>query len=627
MSTITERAVSDLGELAAQLRIRSIEMSDHAGSGHPTSSMSAADVVAVLVSRHLRIDPDAPDDLGNDRLLFSKGHASPLLYAALESIGALDELDDPVVESYRQPGSVLEGHPTPLVPGVPAATGSLGLGVAIGTGLAIGNRMAGTDAHVWVLCGDGELAEGAVWEAVEHAGSTPVPGLTTIVDVNRLGQTGETRHGWDLDAYRRRFEAFGWHTLIVDGHDLGEIDTALTEARTMPAPTAVIARTIKGRGADETADREGKHGKPLDDPATAIAELGGRRAVRVEPPRPTETIGTVPEEDGDIDLPTWEVGDDVATRDAFGSALVAVGRARPHLVVLDGEVKNSTRTSEFEDEYSDRFVEAYIAEQLMTGIAIGLDSSGRQPVVSTFGAFLTRAHDVLRMAAIGRANLLVAGTHAGVSIGEDGPSQMALDDLAMMRAIAGSTVVSPSDANQTAALVAELADLPGIRYLRLLRGATPVVHAPGSDVVVGGSTLLAESDDPDIAIIATGVTVHEGLEASARLRDEGIAAPVLDVYSIKPIDDEAIARLSACGRMVVVEDHRPEGGLGEAVMASMARTGSVCTMAHLAVTEVPGSAPPDEQRRRAGVDAASIVSAARSLVDEAGGADGRDGDA
>jgi transketolase len=322
----------------------------------------------------------------------------------------------------------------------------------------------------------------------------------------------------------------------------------------------------------------------------------------------------VPPADGDVVLPTWRIGAEVATRDAFGATLAALGRGRRRLVAVDGEVKDSTRSSEFEGEWPERFVEAYIAEQLMVGAAIGLDAAGWQPVLSTFGAFLTRAHDVLRMASIGRANLLVVGTHAGVSIGEDGPSQMGLDDFAMMRAIADSTVLSPSDANQAALLLAALVDASGVRYLRLMRGATPVIHPPDSVVSIGGSALLAAVDEPDVVLVATGVAVHEALAASRRLAEDGLAVPVLDAYSVKPIDDDAIARTCECGRIVVVEDHRPEGGLGEAVMASIARTGSTADVRHLAVRNVPGSAPPDVQRTRAGIDAESIAAAARRLL-------------
>lgn len=607
----------EVEELAAQYRVRSIQMADRAGSGHPTSSMSAADLVAVLTARHLRLDAGRPDVPGNDRLIFSKGHASPLLYAAYEAMGLLDDVD--VVESYRQRGSVLEGHPTPLVPGVPAATGSLGLGLAIGAGMAVAHRIGrqaetdpdDADAHVWVLCGDGELAEGAIWEAVEHAGTSRLAGLTAIVDVNRLGQTGPTRHEWDVDAYCRRFAAFGWDSFAIDGHDLDEIDRALATARQAEVPTAVIARTVKGRGASETSDELGKHGKALDDPERAITELGGDRHHRFTPASPH--LQTPPESDGEgIELPSWDLGEEVATRDAFGEALVAIGRRRTDLVALDGEVKNSTRMAAFAEEVPERFVEAYIAEQLMTGMAIGLDASGWRPVMASFGAFLTRAHDVLRMATVSRSDIVVVGSHAGVSIGEDGPSQMALEDLAMMRSLAGSTVVSPSDANQTAALLAQLVQRTGISYLRTMRGDTPVIHEPGHEFPIGGSVLVRSCDDPMATIIATGVTVHEALDAADRLAEEGIDVDVLDAYSIKPIDDAALEGAAVRStRFVVVEDHRPEGGLGEAVAASIAERGIQVPTVHLAVRDVPGSATPAEQRADAGIDADAIVRAVR----------------
>jgi transketolase len=615
-SRLSDDERARLAELATQFRVRSIEMADRAGSGHPTSSMSAADLVAVLTARHLRLDPARPDALGNDRIVFSKGHASPLLYAALEAMGVLDDRRDgfdDVVDAYRQRGSILEGHPTPRVPGVPAATGSLGLGLAVGAGLAIAHRLARvSDAHVWVLCGDGELAEGAVWEAVEHAGSTPLQGLTAIVDVNRLGQTGVTRHGWDVDAYQRRFDGFGWATEVVDGHDLDAIDAALAASRGRAVPTAVIARTEKGRGASETADEQGKHGKPLDDPDEAIQELGGRRSPVRCTPRAADLVGgPAGVTDGEPDLPTWEVGDEVPTRDAFGEAMVALGRWRDDVVALDGEVKNSTRLAGFAEAFPGRFVQAYIAEQLMTGAAIGLDASGWRPVMATFGAFLTRAHDVLRMATISRSDLLVVGSHAGISIGEDGPSQMALEDLAMMRCLAESTVVSPSDANQTAALLAQLVDRRGISYLRTMRGATPVIHDASTPFPIGGSVLLRPSDDPEVTVMATGVTVHEALDAVDRLAERGMAAQVLDVYSLKPVDREGIAAAAGrSDRVVVVEDHRPEGGLGDAVRAVLAESDGDVTVTHLAVDDVPGSASPAEQRADAGIDAEAIVRAA-----------------
>lgn len=616
---ITDRPTRhEVEELAAQYRVRSVQMADRAGSGHPTSSMSAADLVAVLTARHLRLDVERPDELGNDRLIFSKGHASPLLYAAYEAMGLLDghlgDFDD-VVDAYRQRGSLLEGHPTPRIPGVPAATGSLGLGLAIGAGMATAHRLAahrlteGVDAHVWVLCGDGELAEGAVWEAVEHAGSARLQGLTALIDVNRLGQTGPTRHGWDVDAYCRRFAAFGWDAFAIDGHDLDEIDRALTTARRAEAPTAVVARTVKGRGASETSDELGKHGKPLDDPGQAVEELGGDRRYRITPVTPVLVPG--PRRGSKrFDLPSWDEGEELATRDAFGEALVAVGRQCDDLVALDGEVKNSTRMAAFEEAVPGRFLEVYIAEQLMTGMAIGLDASGWRPVMASFGAFLTRAHDVLRMATVSRSDVVVVGSHAGVSIGEDGPSQMALEDLAMMRSLAGSTVVSPSDANQTAALLAQLVDRPGISYLRTMRGDTPVIHAADDEFPIGGSAMVRTVDDPVAVIVATGVTVHEAIAAVDRLAEDGVAVEVLDAYSIKPIDGDAIAdAASRAGRLVVVEDHRPEGGLGEAVTAALAARGVQVPTDHLAVRDVPGSATPAQQRADAGIDADAIVRA------------------
>ena len=609
----------EIEALATQLRIRSITMSERAGSGHPTSAMSAADLVAVLIARHLRLDTERPDHFGNDRLIFSKGHASPLLYAALDAMGVLDGVLDgrDVADLYRQRGSLLEGHPTPRIPGVPAATGSLGLGLAIGAGIATAHRLGGaSDARVWVLCGDSELAEGANWEAIEHASTEQLGGLTTIVDVNRLGQTGPTRHGWDTDAYVRRFEAFGWDAITVDGHDLESIDAALASAREATTPTAIIARTVKGRGADETSDEPGKHGKPLDDPESAIEQLGRPdRNIRVTPA--TATLVATPEVDRDSgELPSWDVGGDpTATRDAFGEALVAIGRSRDDIVVIDGEVKNSTRTAAFADEVPERFAEAYIAEQLMTGLAIGLDAAGWRPVMATFGAFLTRAHDVLRMAAVSRSSITVVGSHAGVSIGEDGPSQMGLEDIAMMRCLAGSTVVSPCDANQTAGLLRQLLDRDGISYLRTMRGDTPVIHAPDTDFPIGGSVVVHTADDAVATILATGVTVHEAIEAAQRLSDEGIPVDVVDMYSIKPIDEDTILEAaSRTAAVIVAEDHRPEGGLGEAVAAVLTAAGSPTAMIHLAVREMPGSATPDEQRAIANIDADAIVRAVADLT-------------
>jgi transketolase len=610
--------VETLLELGRRFRIDAIRMADRAGSGHPTSSMSAADLVAVLVADHLAIDRYHPDVVGNDHLLFSKGHASPLLYAALRAIGVLAAED---LDGYRRHGHPLEGHPTPLVPGVPAATGSLGLGLPIGVGMALADRdLEGNDARTWVLCGDSEMAEGSMWEAIEHAGWARLANLVAIVDVNRLGQTGSTRHGWDVEPYRRRFEAVGWHTIEIDGHDPVAIDAAYTAARNADRPTAVLARTRKGSGVAETDDAPGKHGRPLDDPEAAIAELGGDGHVSVVPrsPRfvdPARTPATQRDTGLEVDLPRWERGELVATRDAFGAALVALGHRRDDIVALDAEVGDSTRLAAFGEAFGDRHFQLYIAEQLLFSVAIGMQVTGWRPVASTFAAFCTRGHDVLRMATIGRASMTVVGSHAGVSIGPDGPSQMGLEDLAMMRALHDSTVVHPCDANQTAALLDALVDLVGVTYLRTARGETPVIYGPEEAFPIGGSRVLRASDDDLATVVAAGVTVHEALAAAHELADRGVDVRVIDAYSVKPIDATTLRRAAAAtGRVVVVEDHRPEGGLGEAVLSALAGEVGGCVFGHLAVRTMPGSATPAEQRADAGIDAPAIVAEVDRLL-------------
>jgi transketolase len=608
----TLASTDTLAELGRQLRIESIRMADTAGSGHPTSSMSAADLIAVLIARHLRIDPQMPSAPGSDRLVFSKGHASPLLYSALAAIGVVADED---LAGYRTVGSPLEGHPVPMVPGVDVATGSLGVGLPMGVGMAmVGHLLDGDEAQVWVLCGDSELAEGSMWEAIDHAGWLRLPNLTAIVDVNRLGQTGPTRYGWDVDAYARRFQAHGWRATTIDGHDIAAIDTALADARTADQPTAVIARTIKGSGATETADVEGKHGKALEDPQRAIAELGGDHQVTFQPPHP-EPFSARPGDHRRVELPSWDLGDDVATRIAFGAALLALGRARPDVVALDGEVANSTGLEPFAEGLPERFFQMFIAEQLMMSVAIGMQALDRRPFAATFAAFVSRAHDVLRMAAVSRADLCVTGSHAGVSIGEDGPSQMGLEDLAMMRALNGSTVLYPCDANQTAALVNALAHQPGVSYLRTTRGATPVIYPPGTEFPIGGSVVVRESPDDGITIVGAGVTVHEALTAADALAEDGISARVVDAYSVKPIDDTTLAAATRnTDGIVIVEDHRPEGGLGEAVLAALSAHDVHGQVRHLAIRTMPGSATPEQQRAAAGIDAAAIAAAARELA-------------
>ncbi|MEU7057761.1 transketolase [Streptomyces sp. NPDC046197] len=608
----------ELVELGQQLRVDSIRAADAAGSGHPTSSMSAADLMAVLLANHLRYDFDRPDHPGNDRFVLSKGHASPLLYAAYKAAGAID---DEELLTFRKLGSRLEGHPTPQrLPWVETATGSLGQGLPIGVGIALaGKRLDRADYRVWVLCGDSEMAEGSIWEAAEHAGHEQLDNLTLIVDVNRLGQRGPTRHGHDLDAYARRFRAFDWHTVEIDGHDVDAVDRALGEAlSTAGQPTAILARTLKGKGVQATEDHEGLHGKPLKNADEAIEELGGLRDLRVQVHQPPPVRSPHAVGDGSLELPRWDKGEEVATRDAYGQALAALGTARPDVVALDGEVGDSTRSEFFAKEHPDRYFECYIAEQQMVAAAVGIARRGWVPYASTFAAFLTRAYDFVRMASISGSGINLNGSHAGVSIGQDGPSQMGLEDLAMLRAIHGSTVLYPSDANQTAKLVAAMADLDGIRYLRTSRGASRVIYGPDEEFPVGGSKVLRSSDRDRLTIVAAGVTLHEALAAAEALDQEGIQVRVIDLYSVKPVDRNTLRRAAEdTGCLLTVEDHREEGGLGDAVLDAFLDGRPVPRLVRLAVRTMPGSASPAEQLHAAGIDAESIAVSARLLVERA----------
>ena len=604
-------------ELGQQLRVDGIRPAAKAGSGHPTSAMSAADLMAVLLAKYLRYDFENPHDPHNDRLVFSKGHASTLLYAIYRAAGVVSDED---LLHYREHTSMLEGHPTPLIPWVDVATGSLGQGLPIGVGMALaGKKLEKLPTRVWVLCGDSEMAEGSMWEAFEHAAHYGLDNLTAIVDVNRLGQRGETMAGWDLDAYAARAEAFGWNAVAIDGHDLEAIDEAYAQAvATAGRPTVVVARTKKGKGVAAVEDKNGFHGKPLDDPVAAIAELGGLRDIRIEVAKPDVEPSERPATSA-IDLPRYELGTEVATRKAYGDALAALGDARPDVVVLDGEVSNSTFAEMFAKSHPERYFEMYIAEQQLVAAAVGLQAVGWRPFASTFAAFLSRAYDFARMAAVSRATLVVCGSHAGVSIGEDGPSQMGLEDIASFRAIQGSKVLHPSDANQTARLVAALADTEGISYLRTLRPATPVLYSPDEEFALGGSRVLRSSDGDEVALIGAGITVHEALKAADVLAKEGITARVVDLYSIKPLDAETLAAAADAtgGRLVTVEDHWAEGGLGDAVVAALADTDEPPRVVRLAVRGMPRSGKPEECLAAAGIDAEHIAAAARTLVAQA----------
>jgi transketolase len=615
-------------ELGQQLRVDSVRAAAAPKSGHPTSSMSAADLMAVLIDKYLRYSWDEPENPANDHLIFSKGHASPLLYSIYKAAGAVT---DEELLTFRQLGSRLEGHPTPIIPWVDVATGSLGQGLPIGVGVALaGKRLDRIPFRVWVLCGDSEMAEGSMWEAFEHAAHYELDNLTAIIDVNRLGQTGETMHGWDLDSYVRRAEAFGWRAIAIDGHDVEAIDLAYTEAlETTAMPTVIVAKTVKGKGAEVVADQLNAHGKALDDADVAIRELGGERNLQVQVARPEN--GRVPHrfvaEGAPLELPRYELGGkEVATRKAYGEALAAVGAARGDVVALDGEVSNSTFSEIFRDAHPDRYFEMYIAEQQLVAAAVGFQVRGWRPFASTFAAFHSRAYDFVRMSAISRATMALCGSHAGVSIGEDGPSQMALEDLAMFRSLWSSTVLYPSDANQTAKLVATMADLDGISYMRTTRAATPIIYGPDEEFPVGGSKVVRSSEEDDVAIIGAGITLHEALKAADLLDADGIRARVIDLYSVKPVDVGTLqaAAEATQGRMLTVEDHWPEGGIGEAVLSAFAELGvDPPRVRMLAVREMPTSGKPEELLAAAGIDAESIAAAARELVGSPVGAGGR----
>ena len=602
-------------QLGQQLRVDSIRCSTAAGSGHPTSSMSAADLIAVLISRHLQYDWNRPKDPNNDHLIYSKGHASPLCYAMFKSVGAITDQE---LMTFRKFGSRLQGHPTPIIPWVDVATGSLGQGLPIGVGVALaGKFLDKLPYHVWVLCGDSELAEGSIWEAVDKAGHYKLSNLTAIWDVNRLGQRGPTEYEWQLDVYRRRVEAFGCTAIVIDGHDVGAIDRAYGEALSnSDKPTVIIARTIKGKGFSEIENKEGWHGRalPPDMAERAIKELGGIRNLKVKTQKPER--GAAPKRPAASEpvLPTYKKEDKVATRKAYGDALLALASI-PEVVALDGEVSNSTHADEFAHAHPDRFFEMFIAEQQLVAAAVGMSVRGYIPFASTFAAFFSRAYDFIRMAGISQANIRLCGSHAGVEIGQDGPSQMALEDLASMRAIHSSTVLYPSDPNQTAKLTRIMADTPGIVFMRTTRGAYPTLYGPNESFKVGGSKVVRQSPKDKVTLIGAGVTLHNCLAAADALAAKKIAARVIDLYSVKPVDVKTLreaARVTK-GRFVIVEDHYPEGGIAAAVLEALAMDPAP-RVAHLAVKGLPTSGKPEELMNAAGISSRQIVAAAAKLV-------------
>jgi transketolase len=604
-----------LADLAKLVRYFILMSTSKAGSGHPTSSLSAADIATVLMFggffRFNAADPVYPN---NDRLIFSKGHASPLLYALWTVAGQLTEEE---LMQYRTFGSPLEGHPTPRFRFVEAATGSLGQGLSIGVGVALNARyLDHLPYRTFVLLGDSEMAEGSNWEAMEIAAHYDLGNLVGIIDVNRLGQRGETMSGWATEVYRERAVAFGWDAIVIDGHDLDDIGSAFAKVGgAAERPVMIIARTIKGKGVPAVENKNGWHGKVLrdedvDEALRLLQPFDASVRGRMVEPEEAKVERTVPR---DVPGAAYKIGESVATRKAYGAALKRLYPAFPEMVVLDGEVSNSTYAEIFQEAYESRYFEMYIGEQNMVGAAVGLSARGKLPFVSTFAAFLTRAFDQIRMSQYSRSNIKFCGSHAGVSIGEDGPSQMGLEDIAMFRSILGSVVFYPCDAVSTEKLVEKAAGHKGIVYLRTTRGATPVIYDASEDFEIGGNKILRKGAEDRVAIIGAGVTLFEALAAHEQLKQDGVHTRVIDLYCIKPIDGVALKDAIGDARKVLtVEDHHPEGGLGEAVRSALG--GHPVTVHSLAVEEIPRSGKPAELLDFEQISAAAIARKVKEIL-------------
>ncbi|MCW4027785.1 MAG: transketolase [Candidatus Bathyarchaeota archaeon] len=603
--------VEYLEDKANILRLHSARTTTRAGSGHPTTCFSAAEIVATLFFKEMKIDPQNLDYLDNDEFVLSKGHGAPLLYAALAEIGSIarDRL-----ETLREFSSELEGHPVPRLKGIRVGTGSLGQGLAIGLGMAYAKKLRNIDRRVYVLLGDGEMAEGSVWESINFAGKLGLPNLTAIVDVNRLAQSGPTMYEWDSEAYAERIKAFDWDVHVCDGHNVNELVKAIGEAKRSSKPSFIVAKTVKGKGVSFLENADGRHGKAMTKEELAIAEREIKPRIKNAELRPANLIkAKIPPKKAQTGFSVktdYRLGDMVATRVAYGKALANLGEQNKNMVVLDGDVQNSTYTIYFFEKFPDRSLQCYIAEQNMVGAAVGLQTQGFDVFLSSFACFLTRACDQIRMASYSRANLKITGSHAGISIGEDGPSQMGLEDLAIFRSLMNSIVLYPSDAVSSEKLTSLMANYDGISYLRTTRPKTPVIYDNDEEFHLGGSKVLRQSRSDQATIAAAGFTVHEALKAYETLREDGINVRVIDCYSVKPLDKETLRKAfeeTKC--MVTVEDHYPQGGLGEAI-ASLGLTPRI-----LAVRKMPHSGPAKELLAEQGIDAEGIVKAVREMLD------------
>jgi len=616
-----------LEKKAYNMRVSSLVMTSLAGSGHPTTCLSAADIVSVLFFYAMHYDPHSPIHPNNDRFILSKGHAAPLLYAAWKEVGILTEKD---LQTYRKVDSPLEGHPTKRFERAEAATGALGIGLSIGEGMALSAKLDNLSFKTYVLLGDSELAEGAVWEAAELAHFYKLNNLIAIVDCNRLGQSTETIHGHHLKRYEQKFEAFGWKVLTVDGHDVLHLAEAIDKAKKSDhLPVVIIAKTFKGHGVDRVENKLGFHGKAFEKEELneILKEMEDKfpRAVSFDEStydwRPLLPEKPSKEYEGNmcasltLESPHFKMGDQIATRKVYGQSLAKLGAGCKSIVSLDAEVKNSTFAEIFEQAHPDRFFQCFIAEQNMVGMATGFESRGKIPFVSTFSAFMSRAHDQIRMAAVGQAKLRLVGSHAGVSIGQDGPSQMGLEDIAMMRCLPKSTVLYPCDAVSTYKLVEQMGHCTdGISYLRITRMATPVIYDNNESFPIGGCKILKQNSYDKICIVAAGITLHNALKAYEKLQEDGITVSVVDLYSVKPLDAKTLIDVAkkSENKIITVEDHYIQGGIGEAVVHALAN--SQVHIECLAVTELPRSGKPEELMSLAGIDASSIVKKVKEIL-------------